>query len=206
MLKLLSHKLSKLGQTFLDELEDVDWGDDEPTGRISPHGPGSARPSGRISPHGPHGPQGVIDSSNYEKYEPSVADQKEPDVEQISEEQEIPEFLQEIPSTRELHDIPKDAREVKYENSLKLVYDGIDKDEIISFDYTNRHGGYAGTRTVEPHYTFVARTTGNEVLVTWDLDKDDIRAFIVGNIHRNGVRYNKAKFQPKGEIMKGIYQ
>ena len=86
-----------------------------------------------------------------------------------------------------------------------MIYDGIDQGQVITFDYTNRFGQYAGTRTVEPHYTFIAKTTGNEVLVTHDRGQNDIRAFIVGNIHPYGVRYEGLTFEPKGEIMRGIY-
>jgi len=194
MLKVISAHLIKLGQSFLDELEDVDWGDDD----------SEPQSTGRISPHGP---QGVINEENFEAYEPDFVEEpvKEEPSPVFDTEKEIPEYYHEIPSGNELLGIPPDTREIEYDSGQQLVYDGIDNNEVITFDYTNRHGQYAGTRTVEPHYTFVASTTGNEVLVTFDRDQNDIRAFIVGNIHPYGVRYEDVKFEPRGEIMKGIY-
>jgi len=185
MLKIITAELYRLGQSFLDEIEDVDWGDNaqSETGRITPHGP-----------------QGVINEGNFEDYEPTDI---EDSIERLP--QETPDYQQEIPMGNELLGIPEGTQEVEYDNSQQLVYDGIDRDDVISFDYTNRHGQYAGTRTVEPHYTFMAQSTGNEILVTFDRDQNDIRAFIVGNIHPYGVRYEDVKFEPKGEIMKGIY-
>ena len=189
MLKIITSELSKLGQSFLDELEDVDWGEETP---------------GRISPHGD---PGIVDERNYERYEPTAVE--EPVEEQLPTETAPPMepagYQEEIPRANELLGIPPDTQEIEYDNSQQLVYDGIDNNDVITFDYTNRHGQYAGTRTVEPHYTFVATTTGNEVLVTFDRDQNDIRAFIVGNIHPYGVRYEDVKFEPRGEIMKGIY-
>ena len=102
-------------------------------------------------------------------------------------------ILKENPNNVEVLKIKSDA----YAKRDKLP-------EAIGFDYTNRHGAYAGWRIVEPHYTFYAYTTGNLVLVTWDRDVQDIRAFIVGNIHPNGVRYEGETFSPKPEIMRGI--
>jgi len=193
MLKVINANLFRLGQSFFDELEDVDWGDDSQ----------APSPSGRISPHGP---QGVIDEGNFEKFEPTAVE--EPVDQSIPGSPAVPDappdYQQEIPTQNELLGIPPETREIEYDDSRQLVYDGIDHNEVISFDYTNRHGQYAGTRTVEPHYTFIATTTGNEVLVTFDRDQNDIRAFIVGNIHPYGVRYEETLFEPRGEIMRGI--
>lgn len=192
MLKVINAELFRLGQSFLDELNDVDWGDSPPQQFDFP---------GRISPHGP---QGVIDEDNFELFEPTSIE--EPVEEGIpgTPSPEVPEYQREIPNQNELLGIPPETQEIEYDNSQQLVYDGIDGNEVISFDYTNRHGQYAGTRTVEPHYTFIASTTGNEVLVTFDRDQNDIRAFIVGNIHPYGVRYEETLFEPRGEIMRGI--
>jgi hypothetical protein len=190
MLKIITAGLYKLGQSFLDEIGDVDWGDNAPPDR------------GRISPHGP---QGVIDEGNFEQYEPTEIEEPIEQRTEFGVPLEESPYQREIPTGNELLGIPEGTKEVEYDNSQQLVYDGIDRDEVISFDYTNRHGRYAGTRTVEPHYTFMARTTGNEVLVTFDRDQNDIRAFIVGNIHPYGVRYEDVLFDPRGEIMKGIY-
>jgi hypothetical protein len=192
MLKLINAELFSLGQSFLDEIEDVDWGDE----------PQRPSPSGRISPHGP---QGVIDEGNFERFEPTTVEEPIEEGSPAAPADQPLDYQQEIPTQNELLGIPPDTNEVEYPDSQQLVYDGIDGNEVISFDYTNRHGQYAGTRTVEPHYTFVAHTTGNEVLVSFDRDQNDIRAFIVGNIHPYGVRYEKVLFEPRGTIMRGIY-
>lgn len=88
-----------------------------------------------------------------------------------------------------------------YEDPYKLIYDAIQNIEIISFNYTSKKGKFS-TRTIEPHYTHIAMT-GNELVIGFDLDIQDIRAFIIGNIHINGVRYIDMKFSPKSEIMQG---
>jgi len=206
MLKIINAELHRLGQHFLDEV----WGDEnDPRKRDTPYvSKEDASPT-------PHGEQGVIDETNFEDYEPSEA------------ESETGGFLDEIPDREDMFEIEdheptdptKGTNEIIYTGQppytmQKLVYDGIDNAEVITFEYINRFNEYAGTRKVEPHYTFVAATTKNEVLVTWDLDKQGIRAFIVGNIHPYGVRYEGAQFQqddpeklglPREEIMTGVY-
>ncbi len=184
MLKIINAQLRRLGLAFLDELEDVDWG------------PDAEAPE-------PHGQQGVINEDNYEQYEPTEADQP-PEMEiERPVEPEAEEPPAEVPGFQAGEEHPGNA--IEYGPGQQLVYDGIDAGEVIAFDYTDRFGQFAGTRKVEPHYTFVARTTGNEVLVTFDQMRGDIRAFIVGNIHPYGVRYEGETFEPKGEIMRGVY-
>ena len=57
MLKIIASKLYRRGQSFLDEIQDVDWeGDPEPD---------RGGMGGRISP------DGVFNEGNYEEYEPS---------------------------------------------------------------------------------------------------------------------------------------
>jgi len=196
MLKIISAELHMFGQSFFDELEDIDWGSDDPPdiGRISPS---PTKNTGKISPHG----TGFIDENNYEQYEPSVID--------AIEEQES--FLDEIPNEEDMFDIepsepPQDTNEIIYTGQppytmRQLVKDGIKNLEVITFEYIDRFNVYRGTRKVQPHYTFIAPTTGNEILVTWDLEKQGIRAFITGNMSPYGVRYEGFKFNPKGEIM-----
>lgn len=191
MLKVTNAELHRFGQSFLDEMEDVDWGDPDPQ-RRTPY------VSKEDSPPMPHGQQGIIGDDLFENFEPGSA-------EEASEDIPAPEAREEIPMGNEMLGIPEGTQEIEYNSGKDLVYDGIDEGHVVSFDYTNRFGAYAGTRTVEPHYTFVATTTGNEVLVSFDRDQGDIRAFIVGNIHPYGVRYEGVQFEPRGEIMRGIY-
>lgn len=170
-----------LSQNFLDELNDIEWDDG-------------------------HGEQGIINDQNYEDF---LADERE--------KEEASNYDPNVglrPDYQPEPDVPN-VRKVVYKaedglSAMDLVYDGIDREEVIEFGYTTRHGRDSGYRTVEPHYTFIASTTGNEVLVTYDLTpgidttKGRIRAFIVGNIHPNGIRYQGQQFQPRGEIMRGI--
>lgn len=173
---------TKIAQSFLDDLDDVEWDDG-------------------------HGNQGVIDEKNYEDF---LADEQE--------KEEAANYDPDVgirPGYQPLPDVPM-AHKVLYEDEhgkspIELVYDGIDNQELIEFGYTTRHGRDAGNRLVEPHYTFIASTTGNEVLVSYDLTpgidetKGRIRAFIIGNIHPDGVRYKGEVFQPRNEIMRGTF-
>lgn len=154
--------------------------------------------------------EGAIDDDNYENYLVDDVEGNGPteyiydELPETETETGQPNFMDELPLGNELLGIPEDTREISYFSPIQLVYDGIDKNEVISFQYTNRHGEYAGLRTVEPHYTFIAKTTGNEVLVTYDRDINDIRAFIVSNIHPQGVRYENVRFEDRPEIMQGV--
>lgn len=187
MLGEVLNMLSVFSQSFLDELNDVEWDQDDPDydDRYSLNSPG------------------FINDDNYEDV--LVDTIENPQEEDFGPEQ--PEFQQPeelLPVSREQLGIPPESQEIEYDQPVQLAYDGIDGKEIISFEYTNRHGIYAGVRTVEPHYTFMAQSTGNEVLVTYDRGQQDIRAFILGNIHPFGVRYKGLHFQPRSEIMSGI--
>lgn len=175
MLKVTKAKLFSKGQTFLDEV----WGT-EPEPEFD----------GKISPDG-------VNDSNYEQYEPiSIEDPGQIPAPIGAHEQFIPESQQDfVPTPAELP-FPEGTEEIEYPNGRTLAYDGMKTKEVISFDYTNRFGQWAGTRHVEPHDIFTAGT-GNEILVTWDLDQNDIRAFIIGNIKPYGVRYEGYNFTPK---------
>lgn len=164
----------KLAQSYLNEISDVDWFDDPPDEFDRP---------------------GFINNENYPDY---LAD--ELDNEGEKEEPEAPQKPPSVP-----HETPAEQgpKPIEYENATKLVKDGIANLEVISFDYTNRYGMYSGYRTVEPHYIFLAKSTGNLVLVSWDLDKIEPRAFIMNNVHPYGVRYEGQKFVPRPEIMAG---
>lgn len=184
--------IKKIAQSFLDEIENIDWGQDDQDADLLDS-------TDLLDNEVPetYGDQGIVNEDNYEEYEPATTD-TDPLSDDLDIEKDRTEYQKEILG------IPEETEEIEYSNSRQLIYDGIDNTEVISFDYTTRFGQFAGTRTVEPHYTFVANTTGNEVLVTFDRDYNDIRSFIVGNIHPFGVRYNKVKFLPKNKIMRGI--
>lgn len=186
MLRIVNANLIKSSQTWQEEIEDVDWGDED-TDRL-------------------------VDETNLDDY---LVDNVEENPElpqeppQPPHRPEIPEgappedYRSEIPTINEIL-TPDATREIIYPAADELISDAISRREVIGFDYVNRHGAYAGWRTVEPHYTFYAYTTGNMILVTWDRDVNDIRAFIIGNIQPNGVRYEDEIFDPKTQIMVGI--
>lgn len=149
--------------------------------------------------------QGLVNENNLDEYLSDVLDDEEEyPVGRQQIPSEIDEIRDEIPVGNELLGIPEDAREIPYGSAQDLLYDAMDNAQVVSFEYTNRHGNYTGLRTVEPHYAFMAPTTGNEVIVTFDRDVNDIRAFIIGNIHPGGVRYEGVTFSPRGEIMRGV--
>ena len=190
MLKLSSSQLRKRAQHWMDEIRDVDYGDDKPGRYETPDTPG------------------LVNEQNLDDY--LVDEIEKPEKEEKLPKgrhpvpTEIDEIRDEIPTSNELLGIPEGTREVQYQSPQELLYDAMDNAEVVSFEYTNRHGYYAGRRVVEPHYAFLAPTTGNEVVVTLDRDVDDIRAFIIGNIHPGGVRYEKVNFNPLDEIMRGV--
>ena len=150
------------------------------------------------------GDQGSINDVNFEDYSADddvIADMGQDNV----------DWTTEVPRT--IDEVPEDVKEIIYDEPDALVIDGINKNEVISFDYVNRKGFYAGYRTVEPHYLFTARTTNNLVLVSYDLDVGDIRTFILqnnsnikvskdsgGKILPNGVRYEGWNFARRPEI------
>lgn len=197
MLRVISSKLAQ-NAPWLDDIRDVEWLGEEPD--FFP-------PSERPEPPG----EGAVDESNYTDFLADDLDEQDEDIQQPQEES----FLDEIPIGNEelLHE---EAKPVEYQDSFQLIHDARARQEVISFEYINRHGAYAGWRTVEPHYLFPARTTGNIVLVAWDRDVNDIRAFIVGNgttpfvskhtdptagIQPGGVRYENETFEWRPEIV-----
>lgn len=190
MIKIISQTIKRAQSDWLDEVRDVDWGKDDVDW-----------------------PSGYVNNDNLQDF--LIDDLQNTDVLDAPKNQSpnqnlVPaapagdDYMSEIPKGSADLGIPEDTREVEYASSSQLINDGITRNEVVSFEYTNRHGAYAGLRTVEPHYTFMAYSTGNEILVTFDRDVQDIRAFIVGNMHPNGVRYDGIKFSPRPEIMNGV--
>ena len=56
-----------------------------------------------------------------------------------------------------------------------------DNNEVVKIYYTTKKGRNL-QRHIEPHGQFLARTTGNHIVLTFDKDVGDIRSFIVNNI------------------------
>ena len=199
MLKVISEKLIKIQQSWQEDIEDVDWFDDSDDVRK----------------------RHLVDENNLDDYLVDDIEERQPPTRPSKEDPSTPnvptdDYRDEIPTINELL-TPNALKEVVYQDAFSLVSDamshkdesGQSSPEVIGFDYVNRHGFYAGWRTVEPHYTFLAYTTGNLVVVTFDRDVNEIRAFIVeskngrGGIQPNGVIYEGEVFQPKSDIMVG---
>ncbi len=130
---------------------------------------------------------------------------------EIPREQTEPSYLDEIPTSNEELGIPEGTKETVYDKDY-LDERGVDYQlsgaqlsedanaysgtgEVISFNYTNRFGDYAGYRTVQPHILRWNANKNHWYLVSWDLDVNDVRAFIVGLIWPDGVRYEGASFE-----------
>lgn len=201
MLKVYSSKIAQ--NSWFDEIRDVDWLDDDDRPYMTP----DPTPPGIDPPD-----EGIIDENNYTDYLSDELDQPETPTDQFPEET----FLDEIPIGNEDLLEQEDARQVNYNDPMDLINDARSRQEVISFEYVNRHGAYAGWRTVEPHYIFLAETTGNLVLVGWDRGVGDIRAFIIGKgagpvvdkdtdasagIQPGGVRYEDENFELRPEIL-----
>ena len=190
MLRIINSSLSKISLDWMDEIEGMNRDEDEENFVINDN---------NLDEY-------LVDDVEESPKEPTPRKiEGRPDTEPVpQEEMSLQDYRSEIPTINEFL-TPNAVREHIYSDIHDLVSEAINNKEVIGFDYYNRHGAYAGWRTVEPHYVFVAYTTGNEILVTWDRDVNDIRAFIIGNIQPEGVRYEDEVFEPRGEIMVGAY-
>ena len=163
--------MQKTSQSHLDELSDIDWGDDDYT-----------EPT-RYSE----------EPENWDQYiEDNLEDEGGGPGEEIvpEDEEEIIEFDDSnLEPTQEYVDINQ------------LLTDSMgEPPHVIKFDYTTRHGRFTSDRGVEPHRIFTAGTTGNEILLTYDRSVGGIRGFIIGNIKPFGVMY-KNTFERQPYIM-----
>jgi len=68
---------------------------------------------------------------------------------------------------------------------------------LMRISYTTKSGKNI-IRDVEPHGTFHAETTGNEIMVTFDRTVGDIRSFIISNITAYAVA--DEEFEPKFRV------
>lgn len=152
---------------------------------------------------------GLVNDQNLNDY--LVDEIEKEQAEQFNPEQGLPTDYQAIPDSMGFKPVP-------YPAPQQLVDDGMENMELIGFHYTTKDGIDAGWRVVEPHYTFIPRTTmSGLVLVGFDqtpgidTSRGRIRSFIVGNIWNNGVRYEGSNelFNngqgPRSEIMRGVY-
>lgn len=180
MLKIFN--FNKTAQSFLDELQDVDWFSDELEDEYPPR----------------YSQQQKINENNYADY---LAD----DIENAENNKD-----DNMPSTDNEFNYSvfdnEQGPSSEYDDPYQLINDGMDYNRIISFDYVTRNGNYIGTRVVEPHYVFVANSTGNTILVSYDRNVNDIRAFIISqrNMPMGGKLYTDVEFRPRQELFLGI--
>jgi hypothetical protein len=130
-------------------------------------------------------PEIAVDESNYLD---SLADELDQENEQKIQEPPAPEGA--------------GIQEILYTNGQDLAIDGRNNKELIEFDYVTRHGRHIH-RLVEPHHIFISKSSGGPVLVTWDRSVNDIRAFIIGGVQPNGVRYEGSEFPNRPQLQKG---
>ena len=117
---------------------------------------------------------------------------KEEDLEGLLEDQYDE---QELPQEEEPPDIPIPEEEYpEFPTTEEAVNWAQQNHESIRIYYTTR-GGRDIKRDVEPHGQFLAKTTGNRILVTFDRTVGDIRAFIVDNIMYH--MFSGEEFEPK---------
>lgn len=126
----------------------------------------------------------IVDNSNYEDFLADELDQNED-----FSTYDLPEEIDVVPDVS--LETTEQYTQKAYNDPFEMIQESLGFN-IITFDYTNRHGMYAGQRTVEPHDWFVAPTTGNHILVGYDLGVNDIRAFIINNIHPGGIRHENS--------------
>lgn len=173
MLRIINHSI-KVAQSFLDDLGNVDWEDDQF--------------------ESPWDKYLVDEIENPEEFTDDAKENLEETPEIVPE--TVPETGTQILPDGESIDIEKEYMSVDelLKNSMG------EPPHIIKFDYTTRNGRFTGERIVEPHRIYTAFTTGNEILLTFDRTVNDIRGFIVGNIKPFGVMYRNT-FQRRPEIM-----
>lgn len=139
----------------------------------------------------------VVSPGDIQSYLADADFEEQPDqiVEQPSEmpDAEVPEL--------ELPEEISDEAHPHFDN----VYDAVDEyakpefsnnfvGKTMRIQYTTK-SGHSISRDVEPHGTFHADSTGNEILVTYDRTVGDIRAFIMQNIQ--AFAFLSDKFEPK---------
>ena len=113
--------------------------------------------------------------------------------EYIEPEQDEEEIITEPPEGYGVQETFLDEIPEVFQDEQDLIQEAIEDRQCITFEYTTRKGKYAGFRIVEPYGYFTAGT-GNEILVTWDRTRSNIRAFIIDNIHANSLKIMHSPF------------
>lgn len=106
------------------------------------------------------------------------------EIEELDEESYMPPVIDEediVPSEPEITpEIDEDAPDFG-ENTIAALQWAENNNQVIHIYYLTKNG-YHVERKVEPHGLFVADSTGNLILVTYDRSVKGIRSFIVDQI------------------------
>lgn len=132
--------------------------------------------------------EGILEDSYDDKDEPSQEDMIVPD---DGEQPEISPDNQQEPQEEE---IPQDDEYPEFGSPAEALTWAQQNREVVHIWYTTKKGRDI-KRNVEPHGQFVADTTGNPIVVTFDETIGDIRAFIVPHVLHYSFVGNQ--FQPK---------
>jgi uncharacterized protein len=114
-------------------------------------------------------------------------------VEPMGTDQEVlPEQIIDSTEPEEVEIPEKDFPE--FENAAEALPWATANKEVMHIWYTTK-GGRDIEREIEPHGGFIAKTTGNAILVAYDQTINDIRAFIIDNILYH--QFTDKQFEPK---------
>lgn len=91
------------------------------------------------------------------------------------------EEIEEQPLEETIEDKNKKQEYPEFANSIDAIRWAEANNEIVRISYITEKGKDL-QREIEPHGQFSAKTTGNQILVTFDRTVGDIRAFILNNI------------------------
>lgn len=97
---------------------------------------------------------------------------------------EIPQdFTQkpEVPETQPVVD-PWEGVDDRTLTPAQLIEKSISLQQCLFFQYVTIGGVDTGSRIVEPYGTFLARTTGRNIMCSFDRHRQDIRAFWIDNM------------------------
>tara|TARA_Y100000034_G_scaffold136138_1_gene211028 strand:- start:11970 stop:12539 length:570 start_codon:yes stop_codon:yes gene_type:complete len=128
--------------------------------------------------------------------EDNLGEEELPDIQEVPEATiETPPIEEPVPAHDPEADVPEADKDYPdFENSAEAIAWAEQNQEAVKIYYQTK-GGVTVEREVEPHGEFFAKTTGNQILVTFDRTAGDIRAFIVPNIMYH--MFMGDRFEPK---------
>ena len=115
--------------------------------------------------------------------------------------QPSPEVQENLPEGMPLEpqpDVPSPDKEYpEFEHPAVALAWAEEHGESVRIYYVTQSGKDI-EREIEPHGQFAAKTTGNQILVTYDETVGDIRSFIVSNIYH--YEFSGEQFEPKFRV------